>query len=97
MELKDAFKNVLLAGVGAAAITVEKSSEVIDTLVKKGELTVEQGKAMNQELKHKAEEAKEKAESANEKKDLDEIVAGLSDEDKEKLKALLADEEKKDE
>lgn len=93
MELGDGIKNVILASIGAAALTVEKSSEVVDTLVKKGELTVEQGKAVNQELKHKAEEAKvEKKETS-----VEELVKGLSAEDKEKLKKLLEtpEEEKK--
>lgn len=44
-------KKIFLAGIGAAAVTVEKSSEIVDTLVKKGELTVEQGKVLNEELK----------------------------------------------
>ena len=50
-------------GVGALATTVEKSQEIVDDLVKKGELTVEQGKALNAELKHKVEEAKEAPEA----------------------------------
>ena len=45
-------KKVLLAGIGAVATTIEKSKDVVDELVKKGELTVEQGKALNEELKH---------------------------------------------
>ena len=45
-------KKLLLVGVGAAATTVEKSKEILDDLVEKGELTVEQGKALNEELKH---------------------------------------------
>ena len=52
-----------IAGVGALATTVEKSQEIVDDLVKKGELTVEQGKALNAELKHKVEEAKEAPEA----------------------------------
>ena len=40
-------KKLLLAGVGAAATTVEKSKEILDDLVEKGELTVEQVKALN--------------------------------------------------
>lgn len=55
----DGLRKVFLAGVGALATTVEKSQEIVDDLVKKGELTVEQGKALNAELKHKVEEAKE--------------------------------------
>lgn len=45
-------KKVLLAGIGAVAVTAEKSKEVVEDLVKKGELTVEQGKVLNEELKH---------------------------------------------
>ena len=44
-------KRVVMAGVGAVAMTAEKSKELIDVLVEKGELTVEQGKAMNEELR----------------------------------------------
>ena len=48
----DGIKKLLLAGIGAVAVTTEKSKEVLDEMVKKGELTVEQGKALNEELKH---------------------------------------------
>ena len=48
------FKDIFLAGVGALAIGAEKSKEVIDQLIAKGELTVEQGKELNEELQHKA-------------------------------------------
>ena len=40
----DGLRKVFLAGVGALATTVEKSQEIVDDLVKKGELTVEQGR-----------------------------------------------------
>ena len=52
MELGDGLKKLLLAGVGTVAVTAEKSREILDELVKKGELTVEQGKTLNEELKH---------------------------------------------
>lgn len=52
-ELGDGLKNVLLASIGAVALTVEKSKEVVDKLVQKGEAAVEQGKVLNQELKRK--------------------------------------------
>lgn len=45
-------KKLLLAGIGAVAVTAEKSKDVLEDLVEKGELTVEQGKALNEELKH---------------------------------------------
>ena len=57
----DGLRKVFLAGIGALATTVEKSQEIVDDLVKKGELTVEQGKALNTELKRKAAEVKEES------------------------------------
>lgn len=60
-DFGDGLRKVFLAGVGALATTVEKSQEIIDDLVKKGELTVEQGKALNTELKRKAAEVKEQS------------------------------------
>ena len=51
-RLTDGLKKILLAGIGTVAVTAEKSKDVLDDLVKKGELTVEQGKVLNEELKH---------------------------------------------
>ena len=51
-KLGEGLKKVMLAGVGGAAITAEKSVEILDELAKKGEETVERGKVMNQELKY---------------------------------------------
>ncbi|WP_449315967.1 phasin family protein [Rubneribacter sp.] len=56
-HLGDGFKDIFLAGVGAMAITGEKTKELVDQLIAKGELTVDQGREINSELKHKAEEA----------------------------------------
>ena len=56
-NLSDGFKDIFLAGVGAMAITGEKTKELVDQLISRGELTVDQGKQINTELKHKAEEA----------------------------------------
>lgn len=55
-DLGDGLRKVLLAGIGALATGYEKSSELVDELVKKGEITVEQGKALNTELKRKVSE-----------------------------------------
>lgn len=52
---KGSLERILLAGIGALATTAEKSKEMLDELVKKGELTVEQGKTLNEELKHTVE------------------------------------------
>ena len=51
-QLGESVRKLLLAGVGAVAVTCEKGEEVLRDLVKKGELTVEQGKVLNEELKH---------------------------------------------
>ena len=78
-------KKVLLAGIGAAALTAEKSKDVIDELVKKGELTVEQGKdAPNEELKH---DIKEKLKL---KKDVEQIGKMMEDLSAEELAVLKA-------
>jgi polyhydroxyalkanoate synthesis regulator phasin len=84
-KLTDGVKKIFLAGIGAVATTAEKSQELLDDLVKKGELTVEQGKALNEELKHNL---KEKITKSPEEK-ADSIVAKLSEEEKEALKAKL--------
>lgn len=51
-KFSENIKKVLLAGIGAVATTAEKSKDLLDEMVEKGELTVEQGKVLNEELKH---------------------------------------------
>lgn len=51
-KLSEGLKKILLAGIGTVAVTAEKSKDVLDEMVKRGELTVEQGKVLNKELKH---------------------------------------------
>ena len=50
-------EKIILAGVGAITKTAETAGELLDDLVKKGELTVEQGKVLNEELKHSVKES----------------------------------------
>ena len=79
-------KKVLLAGIGAVAVTAEKSKEVVEQLVKKGELTVEQGKVLNEELKHNvAEKLREPLTVDKIRKDLEKV----NDEELEILKAKI--------
>lgn len=66
-DLGDSLRKMFLASVGAVATTAEKSQQVVEDFVKKGELTVEQGKALNSELTRKAKEA------------FDSTVSGASD------------------
>lgn len=56
-DLGEGIRTILLAGVGAIATGAEKSQQIIEDLVKKGELTVEQGKSLNEELSRKAAKA----------------------------------------
>lgn len=56
-QLSDGVRKLILAGIGAVAATKEKSEIILDELVKKGELTVEQGKVLNEELKHNIKDA----------------------------------------
>ena len=53
-NITDSVRDIFLAGVGAMAYGAEKSKEIVDQLVAKGEITVEQGKQLNTELKHQA-------------------------------------------
>ena len=73
LNLGEGLRKIVLAGIGALATTYEKSSEIVDELVKKGEITVEQGKALNTELKRKVSEvvddAKAPAETATKNED----------------------------
>lgn len=86
-------KKLLLAGVGAAATTVEKSKEILDDLVEKGELTVEQGKALNEELKHNiiktVEENVKNTEKADPVEELDKLLEKMTPEQIEALKERL--------
>ena len=57
LDLGENLRKLILAGVGVAAVTKEKGADVLDELVKKGELTIEQGKVLNEELKHNIKDA----------------------------------------
>jgi polyhydroxyalkanoate synthesis regulator phasin len=76
-DLMDVFKKGFLAGVGAISTGYEKGKEVVDVLVDKGQITVEQGKTLNQELKHKLDDAvaDSKARAEQNKKTDDQVKA----------------------
>jgi len=48
----NSLETIILAGIGALTKTAENAGELLEELVKKGELSFEQGKAINEELKH---------------------------------------------
>lgn len=84
-------KKVLLAGIGAVAVTAEKSKEVVEDLVKKGELTVEQGKVLNEELKRNVAEKLRKPVSVE---TVEKDLQNMDVEDLETLKAKIEELQK---
>jgi polyhydroxyalkanoate synthesis regulator phasin len=87
-------KKILLAGIGAVATTTEKSKELLDEMVKKGELTVEQGKVLNEELKHNIKKTmKEKVNvsvKVSDLEELDELLEKMTPEQITRLKERLS-------
>lgn len=55
-QITSGLRKLILAGIGAAAIAKEKGGEVLELLSKRGEVTVEQGKVLNEELKRNLKE-----------------------------------------
>lgn len=98
-KLGSGLKKVLLAGIGAVAVTGEKSKELLDEMVKKGELTVEQGKALNEELKHNIKSTvKEKVNvkvKTSSPEELDELLDKMTPEQRALLKQRIDEMEKK--
>ena len=92
MGINEDMKKVLLAGIGAVATSFEKSADLVDQLIKKGELTVEQGKILNEELKRKS---KEKAKEAKEEESVLERLDQLNDEELAAIKLKLAELEQR--
>ena len=52
-QIEELFKNLAMAGVGAVAIGYEKGQKIVEELIKRGEMTVEEGKVFNEELKRR--------------------------------------------
>ena len=92
--LGENLKKVMLAGVGAVAVAAEKSKELLDEMVKKGELTVEQGKVLNEELKHNIRQTmKEKVNVSlkpNSPEELQEMIGKMTPEQLADLKEAIA-------
>lgn len=96
MDITEGIKKVFLAGVGAVATTAETAKDVIDNLVQKGEITVEQGKVLNEELKRSAKEKMNDHVTVNivkEYKDVLNAVEHMSKEDLNALKEKIAQAE----
>lgn len=95
-KLSEDMKKIVLLGVGAAALTAEKSKDLIEELVKKGELSIEQGKVLNEELKHhiqtKVSDAKDEV-SRTRMNLLQDQIKRLSPEEIEQLKTVIKEQE----
>ena len=101
----DGLKKLFYAGIGGVAITGEKLKEVIDDMAEKGELTVEQGKVLNEELKHNIKKTVKDninvSVKANTPDELNDLLDKMSKEQldllKEQLKKMEDTEEKAEE
>ncbi len=92
MVLSDGLKKIFLAGVGAAATTAEAAKDLVDQLVAKGELTVEQGKVLNEELRRNIKEKVSdhvSVEIVKEYKDVMNAVDHMSKEERDQLRERL--------
>lgn len=100
-KFSENLKKIMLAGVGAVAVTAEKSKELLDEMVEKGELTVEQGKVLNEELKHNIKTTVREKMNASVKpsspEDLSQLLDGMTPEQLEALKEQIRIREAGDE
>ena len=87
-QLGESIRKLILAGIGAAAATKEKSESILKDLVKKGELTVEQGKVLNEELKRNVKEAIRDNVTVNIVTPSDDLMNAVDDMDDDALAAL---------
>lgn len=100
MEISEGLRKIFLAGVGAVATTAEAAKDVVDNLVEKGEITMEQGKVLNEELKRSAKEKFNDHVTVNiikEYKDILKSVDNMTKEERDKLKERIAELEKEQE
>ena len=90
--ITDGMKKLMLAGIGAMAVTAERTKEVVDDLVAAGELTVEQGTALAEEAKKQAVDHAVKAADAG--TDIAEQLVYLSADQLDRVRAKLAEIDK---
>ena len=90
-------KKLLLAGIGAVAVTAEKSKDLLDEMVEKGELAVDQGRVLNEELKHNIKKTVKEKTGAGRKETAAEELSDLLDKmTPEQLAALKEQIQKKE-
>lgn len=84
--MREEVRKIFLAGVGTAAVTCEKASEVIDKLIEKGKISVEEGKELSEELKRDFDEK-----ACNTKDNVIKKIDDIKPLTKETLKEVLTD------
>lgn len=82
-ELKEVLEDLLYIRIGALASLSDSVMDKFDEYLERGRHTYKNGGEPNEELKHNS-SAKEK-----DKKDILQMLDGMSDEEKERLKASL--------
>lgn len=77
-NLSDDLRKILMAGVGAISVAAEKAPDTLETLSKRGEETLQQGKVFNEQLRHELKEAvKENVTVVEAKLDKDSVLSAL--------------------
>lgn len=66
ISMENLFKNIFLAGVGSMALSYEKANKLVNDLIEKGKITVEEGKELNEELKRVVKDKKSNSERKEE-------------------------------
>ena len=89
-RLSEELKTLFLAGVGAAAVTAEKTKALVGELVDIGGLTVEQGRVLNEELHNRYGPVSRAVPPDSEADQLLRSLDRMSPEDLAALKAKLA-------
>ncbi len=81
------FKNLILAGLGSAAYTYEKASKLVEDMVSKGKLTIDEGKELSEELKRNLKDKVEEVKPLT-KEDLISILNQMNFASKDDLKNI---------
>ena len=88
------FKHIFFAGIGAVAMTAEKTHELVKELIAKGEMTIEQGNIISEELKSNlGEKIRSAADVVDppKKPTVSEMMDSMSKEELAAIKAKLAE------
>ncbi|HNW86216.1 MAG TPA: hypothetical protein PLP25_09585 [Candidatus Limiplasma sp.] len=78
MSIQDDLRKLAMAGLGAASVASEKTQEALESLAKRGEETLAQGKVMNERLHREVQQAvKEHVTVVETKLDLSAVLTAL--------------------